>query len=133
MTTSARDTSYAGAIDSAVVTRAEIALGDSVFNGPPRGGMCAPCHGPRGTGTRVAPNLNDKQWINGPGTLGFVEGTILQGVPHPQRHPFPMPPFTGALSDRQLHAVAAYVYSLSPPQRARADHRGSGLRARAHQ
>ena len=113
----ARDTTNAADIDSAVVTPAEIALGDSVFNGRPRGGMCATCHGPQGVGTPAAPSLNDQQWINGAGSLGFIEGTIVQGVPHPRQHPFPMPPFGGTLTERQLHAVAAYVYSLSHPQK----------------
>jgi mono/diheme cytochrome c family protein len=110
-----RDTANAAAIDSAIVTPAEITLGDSVFNGQPRGGMCATCHGPRGVGTAAAPRLDDQQWIHGDGSLGFIEGTIVQGVPHPAQHPFPMPPFGGTLTDRQLHAVAAYVYSLSHP------------------
>jgi mono/diheme cytochrome c family protein len=110
-----RDTTNAAAIDSASVTAAEIALGDSVFNGQPRGGMCATCHGPNGAGTQAAPRLNDQQWIHGDGSLGFIEGTIVQGVPQPQQHAFPMPPFGGTLTDRQLHAVAGYVYSLSHP------------------
>ena len=115
-TSIARDTVNAAALDSAIVTPVEISLGDSVFNGQPRGGMCATCHGPSGAGTAAAPRLSDAQWINGDGSLGFIEGTVVQGVPHPQQHPFPMPPFGGTLTDRQLHAVAAYVYSLSHPQ-----------------
>lgn len=112
-----RDTSNAVALDSAIVSPAEITLGDSVFNGQPRGGMCATCHGPNGSGTAAAPSLSDRQWIHGDGSLGFIEGTIVQGVPNPKEHPFPMPPFGGTLTDRQLHAVAAYVYSLSHPQK----------------
>jgi mono/diheme cytochrome c family protein len=112
-----RDTSNAAAVDSAIVTPAEIALGDSVFNGQPRGGMCATCHGPQGVGTAAAPSLADQKWIHGDGSLGFIEGTIVQGVPNPKQHPFPMPPFGLTLTDRQLHAVAAYVYSLSHPQK----------------
>lgn len=111
-----RDSSTAAALDSASVTPAEVTLGDSVFNGLPRGGMCATCHAPGGAGTGAAPSLRDQQWINGDGSLGFIEGTIVQGVPSPKEHPFPMPPFGGTLTDRQLHAVAAYVYSLSHPQ-----------------
>ena len=114
-----RDSSNTAALDSASVTPAEISLGDSVFNGRPRGGMCATCHGPGGAGTEAAPSLSDQQWINGDGSLGFIEGTIVQGVPNPTQHPFPMPPLGGTLTDRQLHAVAAYVYSLSHPQKRR--------------
>jgi mono/diheme cytochrome c family protein len=112
-----RDTTTAAAIDSAIVTPAEIALGDSVFNGRPRGGICATCHGPQGVGTEAAPALNDRHWINGDGSLGFIEGTVVQGVPQPQQHAFPMPPFGLTLTDRQWHAVAAYVYALSHPSR----------------
>jgi len=81
-----RDTANAAAIDSAVITPAEITLGDSVFNGQPRGGMCATCHGPRGVGTAAAPRLDDQDWIHGDGSLGFIEGMVVQGVPHPTQH-----------------------------------------------
>jgi mono/diheme cytochrome c family protein len=99
--------------DSAGVTTSEIALGDSVFNGRPGGGICATCHGPDGVGTGAAPSLSDTLWINGDGSLGFIEGTVHQGVQHPKQYPLPMPPFGHTLTERQLHAVAAYVYSLS--------------------
>lgn len=113
----ARDTAgMKAAIDSAPVTAAEIALGDSVFNGKGLGGMCSPCHGHNGVGTGAAPSLADSVWIHGDGSLGFIEGTIYQGVPHPLQHPLPMPPLGRSLTERQLHAVAAYVYSLSHPQ-----------------
>ncbi len=105
------------AADSAVVTPGEIALGDSVFNGGGRdsAGVCATCHGPNGVGTGAAPSLRDTVWLNGDGSLGFIEGTIYQGVPHPSHYPLPMPPLGRSLTERQLHGVAAYVYSLSRP------------------
>jgi mono/diheme cytochrome c family protein len=38
---------------------------------------------------------------------------VTNGVPQPKEHPAPMPPKGGAqLSDDQVKAVAAYVYSL---------------------
>jgi mono/diheme cytochrome c family protein len=101
------------AIDSGIVTPREIALGDSVFNGRDGDGMCATCHGPNGEGTKAAPALNDQEWINGDGSIGFIKGTVYQGVPHPAQHPLPMPPLGRTLTERQLQAVAAYVYGLS--------------------
>jgi mono/diheme cytochrome c family protein len=108
------DTAGTSHLDSAVVTPAEIAIGDSVFN---RAAMCSPCHGHGGKGTAAAPDLTDQRWINGDGSLGFIEGTIYQGVPYPKEHPLPMPPLGRTLGDRNWHAVAAYVYSLSHPRR----------------
>jgi len=91
-----------------------IALGDSIFHGQVAGGTCTACHGQDAKGTAVAPDLTDNQWINGDGSYDFIVHTIHTGVPHPKQHPAPMPPLGGAnLSDDQVNAVAAYVYSLS--------------------
>ncbi|HWC75778.1 MAG TPA: c-type cytochrome [Gemmatimonadales bacterium] len=100
-------------LDSSGVTPAEIALGDSVFNGLDGSGICATCHGQNGVGTGAAPTLNDNNWINGDGSRGYIEGTVYQGVPNPTQHPLPMPAFGHTLTERQLHAVAAYVFALS--------------------
>jgi mono/diheme cytochrome c family protein len=62
----------------------------------------------------MAPNLTDSEWLNGDGSLAFIEHTVTTGVPQPKSHPAPMPPMGGAsLSPDQIKAVAAYVYSLS--------------------
>jgi mono/diheme cytochrome c family protein len=91
-----------------------IALGDSIFHGQVAGGTCTACHGQDAKGTAVAPNLTDAQWLNGDGSLGFIVKTVTTGVPKPKEHPAPMPPKGGAqLTDDQVKAVAAYVYSLS--------------------
>jgi len=103
----------AAAMDSGIITPKEIALGDSVFNGRAGEGICATCHGRNGVGTGAAPSLADRNWIHGDGSIGFIKGTVIQGVQHPAQHPLPMPPFEHTLTDRQLQAVAAYVYSLS--------------------
>ena len=103
----------AAALDSGIVTAREIALGDSVFNGRAGDGICATCHGRNAAGTEAAPSLADQNWINGDGSIGFIKGTVIQGVQHPKQHPLPMPPFEHTLTDRQLQAVAAYVYALS--------------------
>jgi mono/diheme cytochrome c family protein len=95
-------------------TPQQIALGDSIFHGQVGGGTCTACHGQDAKGTAVAPDLTDQQWINGDGSYDFIVKTVTNGVPQPKQHPAPMPPKGGApLTDEQVKAVAAYVYSLS--------------------
>ena len=96
---------------------AVIALGDSVFHGKVGAALCYVCHGPGGKGvTGLGPNLTDKEWLNGDGTLAFIEKTITEGVPKPKKMPAPMPPKGGGqLTDAQIKAAAGYVYSLSHP------------------
>ena len=93
----------------------EVALGDSVFRGKVGGALCYVCHGPAGKGVNgLGPNLTDKEWVNGDGSLPFIEKTILDGVPKPKKMPAPMPPKGGGqLTDAQVKAAAAYVWSLS--------------------
>jgi mono/diheme cytochrome c family protein len=95
-------------------TPQQVALGDSIFHGQVAGGTCTACHGQDAKGTAVAPDLTDSQWLNGDGSYQFIVHTVTTGVPHPKQHPAPMPPKGGAtLTDDQVKAVAAYVYSLS--------------------
>jgi mono/diheme cytochrome c family protein len=92
----------------------QVALGDKIFHGQEAGGTCTACHGVDAKGTPIAPNLTDSEWLNGDGSLAFIEKTVTTGVPQPKQHPAPMPPMGGAsLSPDQIKAVAAYVYSLS--------------------
>jgi mono/diheme cytochrome c family protein len=84
--------------------------GRRIFDGA---GNCFACHGPTATGTQVAPNLTDEGWLNIDGSYGAIIALIRSGVPHPKQYPAPMPPLGGAqLSNDQLCAIAAYVYSL---------------------
>jgi cbb3-type cytochrome c oxidase subunit III len=95
-------------------TAAQIAEGEKIFHGQEAGGTCTACHGQDAKGTAIAPNLTDSEWLNGDGSLAFIEHTVTTGVPKPKSHPAPMPPMGGAtLSPDQIKAVAAYVYSLS--------------------
>ena len=110
--TTARDT-IRFALDSGIITPREVAQGDSLFNGHGGDGICATCHGLNGTGTGSAPPLDDGRWINGDGSIGFIKGTMVQGVPNPKEHPLPMPPFGHTFNEDQLQALAAYVYALS--------------------
>lgn len=96
-----------------------LALGDSVFHGKVGGALCYVCHGPGGKGVAgLGPNLTDEEWVNGDGTLAFIEKTITEGVPKPKKMPAPMPPKGGGqLNDAQIKAAAAYVFSLSQPKK----------------
>lgn len=101
----------ASAADCPDVDQALVDRGREVFNGA---GGCTACHGSDATGTALAPNLTDAEWLNIDGSYGALAGLIRTGVPQPKRYPTPMPPMGGAnLSDAQICAVAAYVYSLS--------------------
>lgn len=98
-----------------VITSAMIALGDSVFHGRAGGGACFVCHGQDAKGTPgLAPNLTEGKWLHGDGSYPFLLNVIERGVADPKEGSAPMPPMGGArLTSDQLHAVAAYVYSLS--------------------
>ena len=93
------------------VTPEMVAEGQQVFNGT----ICFSCHGMNGTGGPLAPALNDQVWINiADGSYEQIVGVIKTGVMTPQQFPAPMPALGGApLTDEQVNAVAAYVYSIS--------------------
>lgn len=89
----------------------DVSEGEKIFAGI---GNCFTCHGPGGTGTAMAPALNDKQWLHISGDWAEIQKIVRSGVPQPKEHPAPMPPMGGAqLTDAQVKQVAAYVYSLS--------------------
>lgn len=104
-----------GAADT--ITPAMIALGDSIFHGKAGGGTCFVCHGEDAKGMPgVAPSLRSGKWLHGDGSYAFIVATVTTGVSKPKQGGTPMPamggtPFTSA----QLHAVAAYVFSLTHP------------------
>jgi mono/diheme cytochrome c family protein len=93
------------------VTPALVARGDIVYHGP---GNCYACHGAKGVGL-VGPSLADGEWIHSKGTFEEIMAQINQGVPKEKaKSGIPMPPKGGAtISDEDVKAAAAYVYSLS--------------------
>lgn len=107
----------AGAAQAALpagVTAEMVQEGKQVFEGQ---GICFTCHASDGTGTTLAPDLTDDEWIwvdQQGGEMQTQLATIIRsGVSEPKEYPAPMPPMGGAqLSDSQVQAVAAYVYSL---------------------
>jgi mono/diheme cytochrome c family protein len=88
-----------------------IAQGDKIFHGP---GNCYACHGTNAQGA-VGPNLTDSEWIHSKGTFEEIVAQVTSGVSKEKaKTGIPMPPKGGGnLSDDDVKAVAAYVYSLS--------------------
>ena len=115
----APDTSIpAHALDPSTITGAQLALGESIFQGQTAGGICWTCHGSDAKGRlTVAPDLTDSLWLHSDGSYSAIIATIAAGVAKPKESSSPMPPGGGTpFSHEQLRAVAAYVYSLSHPE-----------------
>ncbi len=95
----------------AAVTPAAIAQGDTIFH---KSGMCYACHGSNAEGA-VGPNLTDAEWLHGDGSYDMIVATVTAGVPADKaKKGIPMPPKGGSsITDDQVKAVAAYIYSLS--------------------
>ena len=93
------------------VTPAAIAQGDSIFH---KDGLCYACHGSNAEGA-VGPNLTDAEWLHGDGSYDMIVATVTSGVPADKaKKGIAMPPKGGSsITDEQVKAVAAYVYSLS--------------------
>ena len=93
------------------VTAEMVAEGEAIFSGA---GICFTCHMPGGVGGPLAPNLTDDEWINTDGTYEGIVQTVMTGVPEPVQHPGLMLPKGGTnITDDQVRAVAAYVWTLS--------------------
>jgi mono/diheme cytochrome c family protein len=108
-------TAVSGAFQSlpAGVTPAMVSEGERLFGGA---GLCASCHGPKGKGMpRLGSDLTDRQWQHSDGSYEGIVSTIEKGVSAERSSTgIPMPPRAGAdLSDAQVRAVAAYVWTLS--------------------
>ena len=90
-----------------------LALGQRVYLGREGGAQCSGCHGQGGDGGPLGPSLRGPRWIWGDGSMAAIRRTIREGVAAPREHVGVMPPMGGAvLSEVQLAALAAYVYSL---------------------
>jgi cbb3-type cytochrome c oxidase subunit III len=96
------------------VTPAMIAKGKTIFTST---GLCFACHGQDGKGM-VGPNLTDQVWVQSKGSYPEIVQTIMTGVPveKAKTGKGAMPPKGGSqISDDDVKAVAAYVWSLSNP------------------
>ena len=92
------------------VTAPMIETGAALYGGA---GLCAVCHGANGEGS-IGPALTDDEWVHSDGSYDDIVRQILEGVPADKsKSGVPMPPKGGAtLTDEQVRAVAAYVWSL---------------------
>lgn len=68
---------------------------------------CASCHGIHGEGI-VGPNLTDKYWIHGAGTLMDILAVVSDGVAEKG-----MPPWKGMMKKEEVQSVVAYVKSIN--------------------
>jgi mono/diheme cytochrome c family protein len=100
----------------ALVTQANVALGDSLFNT----GSCQRCHGKGGVGAANAPTLDGRKWLQlKKGSYDEIVKIITDGVPQSAiknpAHKFAMRARGGPmnLTDPQVQAVAAYVWTLT--------------------
>ena len=93
------------------VTLAMAREGQEIFNGAK--GICFTCHLREGVGGPLAPSLADAEWINIDGEYESIVNIVVTGVPQPTQYPGMMQPRAGRpLTDEQVRAVAAYVYTL---------------------
>jgi cbb3-type cytochrome c oxidase subunit III len=92
------------------VTQDMIAEGETIFKGP---GICFTCHGQDAKGLPgLGADLTDSEWIHNDGSYDEIVETIMSGVTSSTGAV--MPPKGGPpLTDDQVKAVAAYVWSLS--------------------
>ena len=93
------------------VTALMIVDGKQIYSGA---GVCFACHGQDATGG-MGPNLADTLWLQSRGEYDRIVATILNGVPAKEsKSGIMMPPRGGsAITDADVRAVAAYVWSLS--------------------
>jgi mono/diheme cytochrome c family protein len=93
------------------VTQAMADKGNEIYH---KTGLCFACHGQDGKGL-VGPNLTDDVWLHSKGTYEEIVKQVLAGVTKEQsKSGVPMPPKGGStISDDDVKAVSAYVYTLS--------------------
>jgi mono/diheme cytochrome c family protein len=93
------------------VTTETVAAGKKLYSGA---GLCSVCHGANAEGA-VGPNLADDTWLHSKGTYDEIVTQILKGVPSGKsKSGVPMAQKGGSsISEEQVRAVAAYVWSLS--------------------
>jgi mono/diheme cytochrome c family protein len=95
------------------VTPQMIQRGRLFYEGP---GRCASCHGKDLKGVpRAGSDLTDSVWAGGDGSYESIVRQILEGVPEEHSATGTAMPPEGAsnLSERQVRAMAAYVWAVS--------------------
>ena len=97
------------------VTAQMVKEGETLYKGA---GLCSACHGPDGKGIpSLGTNLTDAQWIHSKGSYDEIVKQITAGVPADKSTTgVVMPPKGGTtITDAQVKAIAAYVWTLSHP------------------
>jgi mono/diheme cytochrome c family protein len=95
------------------VTAAMVEEGKGIYNGA---GICMSCHGATGEGIpNLGADLTDDEWLHVDGSYEQIVENILEGVTAQESSSgVPMPAKGGtAITDDQVNAVAAYVWTLS--------------------
>jgi len=95
------------------VTPAMVEEGKGIYNGA---GICMSCHAATGEGIpNLGANLTDDEWLHIDGSYESIVQNILEGVTAQESSSgVPMPAKGGtAITDDQVNAVAAYVWTLS--------------------
>lgn len=95
------------------VTPAMVEEGKGIYGGA---GICMSCHGATGEGIpSLGANLTDDEWLHVDGSYESIVENILEGVTAQESSSgVPMPAKGGtAITDDQVAAVAAYVWTLS--------------------
>jgi mono/diheme cytochrome c family protein len=95
------------------VTPDMVKEGKTLFAGA---GICAACHGTDAKGVPgMGANLTDNKWLHSDGSYDAIVKQIMTGVTASQSTSGTAMPAKGgsALTDAQVKAVAAYVWSLS--------------------
>jgi glucose/arabinose dehydrogenase/mono/diheme cytochrome c family protein len=91
-----------------------VALGERIYRGQVGGAACTGCHGDKGQGSTLGPDLTGKKWLWSDGSYTGIKKTITDGVSQPKNYRSPMPAMGGAqLTTDQVSALAAYVWSIS--------------------
>ena len=93
------------------VTQAMVDKGNEVFH---KQGLCYACHGQDAKGL-VGPNLADDVWLHSKGSYEELVAQVTKGVTKEEsKSGVPMPAKGGSsISEDDVKAVAAYIYSLS--------------------
>jgi mono/diheme cytochrome c family protein len=95
------------------VTPAMVEEGKGIYGGA---GICMSCHGATGEGVpSLGADLTDDEWLHVDGSYESIVQNILEGVTAQESSSgVPMPAKGGtAITDDQVAAVAAYVWTLS--------------------
>ena len=94
------------------VTSEMVEQGSEIFAGA---GLCYVCHGADGKGAPgLGADLTDGEWLHSDGSYESIIETTIKGVSGEESTSgTPMPPKGGSgITDDQVGAVAAYVYTL---------------------